>query len=714
MRKILLLLIIAVVTISSVQTITSKESANFTEQKTLTFHNLKPIDKGNYITMELEDADTPFIRENHYIVPSKIEMFTFPYGTTIDSISVTPRNICELYLENAIEVAPSARLVGETDTDKTPTEISKPISLSNWYSYDLGSGIVNNVHYLIVKVQLFPVLYMPNTQSIQWAEHLSIDISYTTTPNRYICNSLDESYDLIILTPSEFANELEPLVTHKNNRDISTKLVTLSDIYNGIYFPIQGRDNQEMIKYFIKDAFEQWDIRYVMLVGGFDQFPARYTNVYVNYGQGDSESFVSDLYYADILDENGFCSWDSNRNDLFGEFDWGNTHETDDVDIYPEVGLGRLACISENQVTTVVNKIIQYETGESYKKDWFGTVCYCGGDTFPGDSGAIDEGEYFCDYISNFMSGFSSNKLYVTQGTLRTVGDIYDGLDDGSGFWVLAGHGNPTSWSTHPHENADIWIPTTGFRSSNAGSLINGEQLPILLTEACSPFKFSASDNCLGWSLVSNPNGGTIAGFGATGLSWGSDGKGVVSSLTALVLIDTLKGYKQDGAITTGEMWSLGINKYYKPSMDGGEHKSVEEWQLLGDPSLSIAEDSQAPNKPTTPEGPSSGKPGETYSYSTSTTDPEGDDVYYLFEWGDGTDSGWLGPFDSGRTCQTSYTWTKKGTYVIRVKAQDFHGVVSEWSDPLEISMPKSSLLFNIFKEHYPILFKLISPILNI
>ncbi|MFH1012999.1 MAG: C25 family cysteine peptidase, partial [Thermoplasmatota archaeon] len=256
--------------------------------------------------------------------------------------------------------------------------------------------------------------------------------------------------------------------------------------------------------------------------------------------------------------------------------------------------------------------------------------------------------------------------------------------------------------------------PTSGFRSTHAAALSNNEKLPVLLTEACSPFKFSASDNCLGWSFVSNPDGGAIAGFGATGLSWGSSGTSVVSYLTSKVLIDTLKSYKQDGAITLGEMWTMGITKYYHPSMDGGEHKSVEEWHLLGDPSLSIAEDSSAPLKPNAPQGPSSGKPDETYEYSAVTTDPEGDDVYYLFDWGDGTDSGWLGPFDSGKACESSYTWTQKGTYAIRVKAQDFHGVVSDWSDPLEVSMPRSRALSSLLKDRYPSIFNIITSLLSI
>jgi len=69
-----------------------------------------------------------------------------------------------------------------------------------------------------------------------------------------------------------------------------------------------------------------------------------------------------------------------------------------------------------------------------------------------------------------------------------------------------------------------------------------------------------------------------------------------------------------------------------------------------------------APNKPSRPSGPGKGKPDVDYTYTASTTDPEGDQVHYLFDWGDGTNSGWIGPFNSGETIDVSKTWTQKGT----------------------------------------------------
>jgi hypothetical protein len=94
------------------------------------------------------------------------------------------------------------------------------------------------------------------------------------------------------------------------------------------------------------------------------------------------------------------------------------------------------------------------------------------------------------------------------------------------------------------------------------------------------------------------------------------------------------------------------------------------------------------PNKPNKPSGETNGKINTPYTYSTSTTDPNGDQVYYMWDWGDGMQSSWLGPYNSGVTINTTHTWTIKGSYSIKVKAKDTFGAESPWSDPFPITMP--------------------------
>jgi agmatine deiminase len=106
-----------------------------------------------------------------------------------------------------------------------------------------------------------------------------------------------------------------------------------------------------------------------------------------------------------------------------------------------------------------------------------------------------------------------------------------------------------------------------------------------------------------------------------------------------------------------------------------------------------------APEQPQKPTGQTQGKTGTSYLYSTQTTDPDGDQVYYMWDWGDGTMSDWLGPFHSGAVATAQKSWAAKGTYAVRVKAKDVYGAESNWSDSLAVTMPLTQLLTNPFLE---------------
>jgi hypothetical protein len=96
---------------------------------------------------------------------------------------------------------------------------------------------------------------------------------------------------------------------------------------------------------------------------------------------------------------------------------------------------------------------------------------------------------------------------------------------------------------------------------------------------------------------------------------------------------------------------------------------------------------SSPPSQPTKPSGESFGIWHQEYSYTSSSTDPEGDQISYLFDWDDGSNSGWLGPYPSGTTATASHTWTELGTYSVTVKARDVWGATSPISDPLLVTI---------------------------
>ncbi|MFE3845951.1 PKD domain-containing protein, partial [Thermoplasmatota archaeon] len=129
-------------------------------------------------------------------------------------------------------------------------------------------------------------------------------------------------------------------------------------------------------------------------------------------------------------------------------------------------------------------------------------------------------------------------------------------------------------------------------------------------------------------------------------------------------------------------------------------------------------EENTKPNKPSKPTGETEGKADTEYIYSTSATDPDNDQLLYLWDWGDGTNSGWLGPYNSGATITASNSWSNENTYEIKVMVKDPDGLQSDWSDPLSVTMPYNKFIpnfiiniLNMLKEKFPFMEKIISNI---
>ena len=448
----------------------------------------------------------------------------------------------------------------------------------------------------------------------------------------------NENYDFIVITPDMFHDELITLKEHKVNHGISTKIVTLDDIYNGIYFSAIGEDAPEKIKHFIKNANNNWGTVYVMLVGGKELLPVRYSVIqsynssmmkYSNFFPDictiDSNEFITDLYYADLYSENGsFCSWNSNGNSIFGEI--GLDDEIDEVDLYPDVYVGRLLCQTSEQVRCIVNKIIEYENN-AFGKEWFNNFILMGGDTHPNTWEEILlsivfknitgkefriawEGEYMSEQLASLLDTFTAKKYYAS-GFLgmraeRLINkNINEAINDGAGFLIFNAHGSPTRLVTYPpfNKKRSIQIPyPSGYDISNFDELTNDDKLPVTVFSACSCGDFDKVPTPIAWEFVKIENGGGIASFALTTGGNIYPTTACVETLTGHTTMSVLEAYS-DGFRFIGEIWAETIRRYLDDDFawsineflnsDGLpvvwlNYLTIEEWILFGDPSLKI------------------------------------------------------------------------------------------------------------------------------
>ena len=581
MKKIIPIVIIGILVLSGLGAVATNNDTITTITETTTFSEPIIKDTGKYITVDLEEATSYMMGEGKPDLPIVASVYTFPFGTEIMNVGVTFSKTYEQVLLKDVKPADIPRYISTELNEKTmiSNEIytKDTIYPEKRFTYNIGAGLDKGEHVIYLSVHYCPITYNPEGKTLYICDSANIEISYKSLSNPIV---FGDDYDLLIIAPSEFSDELQPLVDHKNNNGIPTKLVTLDEI------PSQGVDKQEDIKYFIKDSKENWGITYVLIVGagvaGEEIFPVR--NAWVA-TPGYEDYFPSDLYYADFYDaELDFSDWDANDNGRYAEFPDDNSA----VDMYPDVYLGRLPCNDESEVTNVVNKIINFMEHNSVMEK----IVQMGGDTFTDDDEGIYEGEFCNDVVMDNLPGYSTEQLWGSNEKLTKI-NIIKAINKGVDFVDFSGHGSYLSWATHPPKDESIWLPNdgkyTGFLYINVPWLFNSKKLPVVFLNACSCNKFSEAPNCLGWSFIQNTYGGAIATYAASGIGYGSYGSSESERLFGWMEVNTLKELGNDGIL--GDVWGSCITEYYNTflyDLGDADYKTLYEYELFGDPSLAI------------------------------------------------------------------------------------------------------------------------------
>jgi hypothetical protein len=132
---------------------------------------------------------------------------------------------------------------------------------------------------------------------------------------------------------------------------------------------------------------------------------------------------------------------------------------------------------------------------------------------------------------------------------------------------------------------------------------------------------------------------------------------------------------------------------YYHTSQDTIAHinlsYAVKNMRLIIATLAELAGSGLSSSPPATPTltGPTIGLINQQYTFTAITTEPDGENVYYYFDWGDGTNSGWLGPHPPNTQIATEKAWDTSGSFAVRVKARDIYYATSDWSTPLSITI---------------------------
>jgi hypothetical protein len=650
--KVSVLIVVGLMLSSSCITVSLARSEQLQIQSvSLEFEEPSLLDDGSYLHVTMPGATGCVYQPGKPVLPMYTTTLQLPFGSTIHDLTIQYDEMKTIHLQKKITLAPYPYIEGTSRTQSEAIPENEGDDTGDFYpqevlSYSTGAGLnQDNEHVTFVTIRVHPTQYNAPADSLRYFHRCQLFINYKRpliTPFSAITEN-----DLVIITPMVFASALERLADHKNTLGIRTKVVTLGDIY----YNYKGYDQPEQIKYFIKNAVEEWGTTYVLLIGGLKShlvgkprdnintgtrdwyLPVRYTNLVDSETQYDP-GFISDLYYADLYDGTGsFCNWDSNGDGTYGA--WKNNemqsplaNQIDQIDFYPDVCIGRLPCRNIAEVNSMINKIIAYEATPA-DPAWFKKMVVVGGDPYDDQGTQYIEGELIGQKAVSYMPEFEPRKLFASNRGIAPeltpeTQNIVREINEGCGFLFFDGHGGPSWWNTYWPGDFNAMIKNGGLTIYDFYQLKNYGKLPVCIIGGCHDNLFNISmlmslfdfknrhfmwssgvptPECFGWSLTVKPKGGAIATIGNTalGLEAGGEvgdlnGDGInepdcVEALCGYLESQFFKGYGTIHLDMLGENWCYAIGQYLNiyPGMNNiSDAKVIEQWVLFGDPSLKI------------------------------------------------------------------------------------------------------------------------------
>ena len=150
-------------------------------------------------------------------------------------------------------------------------------------------------------------------------------------------------YEMLIITPETYVESFADYIAIYAARGIRVRVAALNDIYDAM----SGRDNQEKIRNYIIQEYENCGISMVMLGGDVNLVPYRSLWCYAQ--EGYEDNIPSDSYYA-CLDG----TLNDNDNELWGEIG--------EDDLLPELAVSRFSFNNFNELGILLSKTISYLT----------------------------------------------------------------------------------------------------------------------------------------------------------------------------------------------------------------------------------------------------------------------------------------------------------------------------------------------------------------
>jgi hypothetical protein len=343
------------------------------------------------------------------------------------------------------------------------------------------------------------------------------------TESRY--TPLEEQGDMLIICYDSFMDEMEPFVEWKRQSGMNVEIVAKSDIGT----------SATAIQSYVQDYYITPGLTFLMLIGDSEQIPSL-----------SSDGGASDPSFGMIV---------------------GN-------DAYPDVFVGRFSSGNAAEITSMVERCVEYERDPQAGADWYHKATGIGSDE---GSGIGDDGEIDWEHQDNIRAdllGFTFTEVDQIYDPGASSTHVSNAVNAGRSFMNYTGHGSVTAWST------------TGFNTGHIGNLTNENMLPLIVDVACVNGQFSGT-TCFAEAWMRATHNGEPAG--AVGIYASTINQSWAPPMAAQDECTDL--------LVAGEMKTFGgicINGAMLMNDEYNDFAMTRTWTIFTDPSLQMRTDTPA------------------------------------------------------------------------------------------------------------------------
>ncbi len=254
---------------------------------------------------------------------------------------------------------------------------------------------------------------------------------------------------MIVITPENYISALQPWINWKIQKGFDVNVVTTAQAggnYNAIQSYVQNLYNT--------GVSQGATPTFLVLVGDTGQIPGKTS--------GTATQKVTDLYYGSV-----------------------------DNDYFPDMFYSRMSAENTNEVTAIVNKILQYEQYTMPDPSYLNNVTLIAGwDGYWTNYVGKPTIQYAMQYYYNTAHGFTN--VYNWLGQPYT--NCYASLSSGTGFVNYTAHGSETSWSDPQ------------LTKSQVNALTNTNKYFLAMGNCCLTGNFGYSQPCFGEAMLRGEN----------------------------------------------------------------------------------------------------------------------------------------------------------------------------------------------------------------